>query len=259
MTKFSQTALYWLATTTVATYMILPRIGSAAELPQLRETQRDLRESSPGENREKKAEPNNERGIGEKHIDFIQAYTRPGIVAFQGGEWVGNDHLYNLGERLALVVEIISPADLHVSDSDLRTYLGKKLEAQNFQIIATDPGLSTSPPPFLHVLVMAYPLKQQIVAYCGLRLFEPVELFRVKLGKEVSMQAITWERQTVVEAANDAFPTELKRTADDLVNTFIEQWKRFERERTSQKTPPPSTRLPERPVMRSQPNKSNYK
>lgn len=209
----------------------MPVSAAAAELPQHKET--ELKET------EKKSLVSNA-----KSVDQAQAYTRPGIVAFQGGEWVGSDHLYNLGEKLALVVETVSPANLTFTDSDLRQIMAKKLIASNFDIVPTDPGVSVNPPPFLHALIMVYPLGKQLVAYCGLRLFEPVELLRVKLSKEVAFQAITWERQTVIESNEDAFGPELKRALDDLLNTFIEQWKHFERQRAHQKAAPTTTKPP---------------
>lgn len=217
-------------------FAITMPVSATAELSQQRET--ELREA------EKKEAEKKTLVSKAKSVDQAQAYTRPGVVAFQGGEWVGNDHLYNLANKLALVVETVSPAKLTFTDSDLRQMMTKKLVASNFDIVPTDPGLSVNPPPFLHALIMVYPLDKQLVAYCGLRLFEPIELLRVKLGKEVAFQAITWERQTVIESSEDSFSAELKRALDDLLETFIEQWKHFERQRSRQKAAAPSTKPP---------------
>jgi hypothetical protein len=165
-------------------------------------------------------------------LDPNQAYTRPGNVAFQDGQWVGNDHLYNLTNRIGLIVEIISPEQLLLTPVQLREILAKKLEASSFEIIPLEPAVVGGVPPFLHVLVMAYPREKELVAYVGLRLFEPIELLRIKQGRETIIQGITWERQTVIEANNDVFVAELKTTIDELVNTFIEKWKYFEKIRT---------------------------
>ena len=36
-------------------------------------------------------------------------YTQPGIIANQGGRWVGSDHLFNLTHQIGIEVEIIGP------------------------------------------------------------------------------------------------------------------------------------------------------
>lgn len=161
--------------------------------------------------------------------NIAQAYTRPGTVAFQGGSWVGSDHLYNLGDRLGLTVELISPAPMELNDTLLREYILKKLTGNNLEVISMDSSVTGSLPPYLHFLVMAYPIEKNIIVYVGLRLFEPVDLQRVKLGKEVIFQAISWERQTMIETTDENVSGEIKNTVDDLTNTFIEKWKYFER------------------------------
>jgi hypothetical protein len=77
--------------------------------------------------------------------------------------------------------------------------------------------------PFFHILVMPYPLENRYVACCSGRLFEAVKLDRIDFKTQGVIQAITWEKQTLVSASKEEFEDVVDGAVDHITRTFVER------------------------------------
>jgi hypothetical protein len=156
-------------------------------------------------------------------------YTEPGIVGYQNGRWIGSDHLYNLSSHLGVYVEIVrlpnvAPVlDLKTIENEVMDILTK---GGLYPTLMT--GGPTPPFPYYHVLIMTMPMPEGKIACVSCRLFEQVQLQRVQLAEGVYWQAITWEKQTLVEAAKEEFPAHIYKDVAQITSYFVQRFKHFE-------------------------------
>lgn len=157
-------------------------------------------------------------------------YTHPGILFKKDEVWVGTDYLYNVPKQMGLIVEVIVPSteNLKVSINDLsakiiETFRKYGIEAQ----LSVPPGPSGLP--FFNVLIMIYPVEKGEVALVDGRLFEQVILPRVALGKDTTIQAITWEKKTLIKSSKEDFQDFLSSAVLDVINSYGDRFKVYDR------------------------------
>jgi len=161
-------------------------------------------------------------------------YPNPGIVAYRDGKWVGSDHLYNLTNRIDIVVEIFKPENerIPVTEGMIRARITDIFSRA--RIIPQAQGIAGKPLlPFFHLLIMIYPIEEEgYAACCEGRLFEQVYLDRVKMDEQAVMQAITWESSSLILTPADELTNQLYKTVDEIANTFVDRFLFYEDIRT---------------------------
>ena len=156
-------------------------------------------------------------------------YPNPGIVAQRGGAWVGSDHLYNLTNQIDILVEIFKPenVDIPITEEMLRSRVADIFKKGGITPIAE--LIAGKPPlPFFHVLVMIYPIEKGYVAYCEGRLFENVNLDRIRLDDLTLLQGITWESQNLIVSPTNQIGEQINNSVDEIAETFVERFRFYD-------------------------------
>lgn len=165
-----------------------------------------------------------------------QVVTHPGIVAWRDGKWLWSDHLFNLTKNIDVNVEYAAP-DSMKSKVDI-----SKVEAEIEEIFKKvgitpyakpDPGKPDLPS--FHLLILAHPVRDGYMFAIISRLFEPVQLERIKLDDRVTMQAITWERSSIHVVQKADFDDELNKAIKEVVSQFADRFDFFEKLRLQNK------------------------
>ncbi len=156
-------------------------------------------------------------------------FSEPGIIGYQNGRWVGSDHLYNLSKDIGVLVEIVHMPDVKTTldESVIEKIVLDTLRAGGFNANLLNGG--TVPPfPYYDVLIITMPMPEGTIAYVGCRLFEEVHLDRVQLAEGVFWQAITWEKQTLVQSSKEDFAKHIYGDVTNMTNYFVQRFKHFE-------------------------------
>lgn len=157
----------------------------------------------------------------------IQPYTQPGIVSYKAGKWIGNDHLYNLSSDIRVVAETFKPegVSVDITGESLRSRAEGILRKTGINPFAPATSAQTVLP-FLHIMVVIYPVEGggSYATSINVRLFESVDLSRVKLEGGVAWQGITWEKQKLVIAKKDQVVDAVNAALDDMLNDFVKRY-----------------------------------
>lgn len=179
------------------------------------------------------------RGTAETVVDKTAGpQTFPGITAFQKGQWVGSDNLWNIASSIGVSVEIIKPLGkpLPIASDAIKARVSSLFDKAGISPVA-DGRPPRAPLPFFHVLIMIYPIEKGYVASVSGRLFEAVTVPRYNADKSVTWQAITWEKQDFVISPGDLLVQQMDKTIDDITNSFIDRYKFFENIKFQTKNP----------------------
>jgi hypothetical protein len=161
--------------------------------------------------------------IPEINVPIEVNYLLPGIAALQGGQWVGNDHLFGISNNIGVIVEIVKPVGvtIPITEERVQKQIGQMLKTGHInprlQIVGS------TPLPYLHVLIMLNPIENGYAAYIAVRLFEPVALQRFHLKIGTTFQAITWERQEFIVFPTEQFQEQIGKVLQSMMMTFIER------------------------------------
>lgn len=163
-------------------------------------------------------------------------FTAPGIIAVKETGWVGSDNLYNLTDRIGVSVEILKPASLalNITEETLKNIVAEVMLKANLRP-EINPALSSAPLPFFHVLVMLYPHEGTLAIFCEGRLFESVKIDRVIIDRSTLLQAITWEKQSLVIVPLFDANAQVGRAVADLTKVFVDRFIYFEHIKTQNK------------------------
>lgn len=162
-------------------------------------------------------------------VDDGRFYPNPGIVAQRGGAWIGSDHLYNLTSNIDILVEIFKPdnVDIPITEEIIRSRVADIFKKGGITPIAEQ--VAGEPPlPFFHVLVMIYPIDKGYVAYCEGRLFEKVQLDRIRLDDLTLLQGITWESQNLIVSPTSQIGEQISKSVDEIAETFVERYRFYD-------------------------------
>lgn len=156
-------------------------------------------------------------------VDFMS----PGIVAVQGGQWLGNEHLLGLSQRVGIVVEIVKPSGVQfpLSEDSIRDQVARILKAGGVRPVREFYGVT--PLPFLHIIIMMNPIEKGYAVFIAGRLFEEVQLNRIRLKIGTTFQAITWEKQELVVLPKEQLQTEISKLLEMIANAFVERFKAY--------------------------------
>lgn len=171
--------------------------------------------------------PSQEKPADTKYLGF------PGIVANRDGKWLWSDNLLNLSKNITVSVEIAKPDDLNL-DFDvakLEDAIGEVLGKYGITMGAIpEPGKPDLPN--FHVLVMVYPIKDGYTFATQATLLEQVLLNRIKLDGDVTMQAITWGRQSIHIVSKGQLDSEIEKSVLESANAFGERFAFFDKMRS---------------------------
>ncbi len=156
-------------------------------------------------------------------------FTSPGVIAFEGGQWVGTDNLLNVGDHIGIKIEILKPQGLVVP------FLEETIK-DAIAAIFTKNGISShveaftnKPPlPVFHLLIMVNRIEKGFCIFCEGRLFEQVTLSRIYLPDNAFFQAITWEKQDLLVTSPEDALGQLNRSILDMLNNFIDRYNYYE-------------------------------
>jgi hypothetical protein len=162
-------------------------------------------------------------------FDDQRFYPNPGIVANRDGRWVGSDHLYNLTSKIDIVVEFFTPPNvvLPVTKEAIKTTITEIFKKARITPPA-EVSYDKPPLPFFHMLIMVYPIEKGYVAYCEGRLFEKIELERVKPDEQTAMQGITWESQNLIISSKEDLANQLIKSVEEIATAFADRYRFYE-------------------------------
>ena len=186
-------------------------------------------------NRPAPVDPKNDPALRHSKTDVVPvplvsaqaSYLHPGILIFKNGNWEGSDHLLNLPNNIGVYVNINKPDDLL---SNISTAKIKEVVTKLFTDVAIVPNsvvLANQPPlPAFELQILVYPVGKGFAAGLEGRLFEAVTLPRLNtLGADLSFQAITWERKSLIVGPVDTINEQLVKSASEITAAFIERVK----------------------------------
>ena len=156
-------------------------------------------------------------------------FTTPGILSYQGGQWVGSEHLYNLSNNIPVVINIFKPEGLQLGLT--QDSLQKRIEAAFVKegINVTIPSTGNPPLPFFNISIMIISIGEGVASSCSGRLFELVDNNRTQLERGVFWQAITWEDQQLTVSSREQATQEITTTVDAITATFLERYNLFQK------------------------------
>lgn len=161
--------------------------------------------------------------------DVGTPFTLPGIIGIRASGWVGSDNLYNVAPHISIYIEVATPEGqkLLVNEAQLKARVAGIFTKGGIQPIALhapgDPSL-----PLFHVLIMSNQVEQCMTASVAARLFEAVTLKRAAFDPGITFQAITWEKQDLITAAQSDFYSLLEKTIDEFALDFVDRFKYFQ-------------------------------
>lgn len=161
-----------------------------------------------------------------------EIYNFPGVATLYEGKWIGSENLYNLDVNIGVNVEVIKPSGISISLNEelLKNLVNNLLKSGRLDprpsLLPSNPSENISSPlPFLHVLVMVYPIEKGFAAICAVRLFEEVRMERINVDKEFKWQVITWEKQELIIASPEQLNELVGKVVADMVVAFVERFK----------------------------------
>lgn len=152
-------------------------------------------------------------------------YPFPGDVYQSGGGYSGADQLLNLGTSIPFQVNLIVPGEnnVPVTQDSIAAIVAKVWEQGGLNQSAPGPGKFR----FFTLNVLIYPEKDGFIAAIQGKLFEQVDLNRVRLEKDHLYQAITWEQTKLLVAPRDAFPASLDNAVEEIIKNFVMRLEAF--------------------------------
>jgi hypothetical protein len=166
-------------------------------------------------------------------------YLNPGTIFIKEGNLEGGDYLKNLQDNLTVFIEIVRPEAEEkniVAEDAIMEWMITGLEKKGISI--EQPNKEAFNLPFIHLLVMYYPIQDQLTAYISARLFERVDVERITLSGKAAIQGITWERQQLIVAPKNLFQEEVKKTVVSMMAEFTEKYAHVNKGSTQKVDPP---------------------
>jgi hypothetical protein len=156
-------------------------------------------------------------------VDFMS----PGIVAVQGGQWLGNEHLLGVSPHIGVVVELVIPPGVQfpIPESKIRDQVARVLKAGG--VTPKREFYGVTPLPFLHIMIMLNPIEKGYAVFIAERLFEEVQLNRIRLKMGTTFQAITWEKQELVVVPKEQLQPEIMKLLESIANEFVVRFKAY--------------------------------
>lgn len=153
-------------------------------------------------------------------------FGMPGVVGFQNDKWVGTDYLGYVSDHIGIDVEILKSDSIKnvISTNDLTAIASDILKKDN--LIPRVEVLEGPPLPFLHILIIVYPVESdRYVVFGTCRLFEQIQVMRKNFSPAGYWQGITWENQDMNLTSTDQLDAQIKSVVDKLVSAFVVRYR----------------------------------
>lgn len=158
-------------------------------------------------------------------------FGMPGVVGLRDGKWEGTDYLGHLSKNITVDIEVLKgdQTPVNIDTSALQSAISSLLKNEG---IVPHSALNEGPPlPFLHVLVIIYPIeKDKFVVFTTCRLFEEIQVVRKEFKPAGYWQGITWENQDIVIATGEQLAAQVKTSTETLIKAFLERYKLYNQE-----------------------------
>lgn len=159
---------------------------------------------------------------------MTKPFGMPGVIGLQNGKWEGTDYLGYLSNNIGIDVEILkTEAVPQVSDAaSIESRIADIFSREN---IVPRADVKEGPPlPFLHVLLIVYPVDKDRYAIFGNgRLFEQIQVIRKDFIPAGYWQGITWENQDISLTNGQQLDSHLKELADKLATSFAKRYRQY--------------------------------
>lgn len=158
-------------------------------------------------------------------------FGMPGVVGLHDGKWEGTDYLGHLSKNISIDIEVLKgdKSPVNVDTSSLNSAISTLLKNEGLiphAVVKEGPPL-----PFLHILVIIYPIeKDKFVVFTTCRLFEEIQVVRKDFKPAGHWQAITWENQDILVSTFEQLPAQVKSSTEALVKAFIERYHLYNKE-----------------------------
>lgn len=173
--------------------------------------------------------PSKEAAVLKELMAHQKPYAYPGIVVLKNGAWEGSDYIYNLTNKIGVAVDIAQPANVSIGLSDVKL---KGIVEEAFRKGGITPiaeGTDDVPfLPFFQIEIFIYPIDKGYAVTCQGKLFESVKVKRVVLEKGAAIQAITWEKETLMVISTDNADIQIEKRVEELADAFVKLFQLYE-------------------------------
>ena len=159
---------------------------------------------------------------------MLKPFGMPGVIGLNNGKWEGTDYLGYLNNHIGIDVEILSPEKVQVPiDSGALKRLVGTIFEKNYLIPQSD--VKEGPLlPFLHVLVIVYPVAQgRYAVFAATRLFEQIQVIRKDFVPAGYWQGITWESQDTTLSSGTDLEVKIKEIVEKLAKGFADRYHQY--------------------------------
>lgn len=159
---------------------------------------------------------------------MAKPFGMPGVVGLENDKWVGTDYLGYLSDKISIDVEVLKGKDVP-SLPDASVIQQRVSEIFNKHSITPRSDEVEGPPlPFLHLLLIVYPVDQdRYVIFGNSRLFEKIKVERKDFVPKGYWQGITWENQDVSLSNAAQLDEKIKQLADKLAEAFANRFRQY--------------------------------
>lgn len=159
---------------------------------------------------------------------MIKPFGMPGVVGIQHGKWEGTDYLGSLSNNIGISVEILKNENVPsvVDASSIESLIAETFAKED---INPNAEVTQGPPlPFLHVLILIYPIeKDRYVIFGNGRLFEQIQVVRKDFVPSGFWQGITWENQDVTTASTTQLDAQVRTLAGKIGSDFAKRYRQY--------------------------------
>lgn len=156
------------------------------------------------------------------------SYFFPGLVVNRQGSWQGGDNLLNLSANVGVYLTISKPETMTI-EVDQRKL--KEICADIFEKAGINPRTlvtpGNAPLPFFNIQILIYPIHDGYVASLEGRLFEAVDIKRIELDSNMSFQAVTWQKSTLIVSPANKIQEQIKLSVESIAKSFTESYQAF--------------------------------
>jgi hypothetical protein len=159
---------------------------------------------------------------------MIKPFGMPGVIGIQNGKWEGTDYLGSLSNNIGISVEILKNENVPsvVDASSIEAVIAETFTKED---INPNAEVTQGPPlPFLHVLILIYPIdKDHYVIFGNGRLFEQIQVVRKDFVPSGFWQGITWENQDVTTASVQQLDAQVRTLAGKIGSDFAKRYRQY--------------------------------
>lgn len=159
---------------------------------------------------------------------MAKPFGMPGVIGVVNNKWEGTDYLGYLTDKIGIDIEILKAAEVPpISDSSAIEQKVAEIFAKHSITPRADDGEGL-PLPFLHLLIIIYPVDQdKYVIFGNARLFEEIKVVRKEFVPQGYWQGITWENQDVSLSNGAQLDDKVKQIALKLGEAFVKRYRQY--------------------------------